>query len=51
MSGRISILPNRIKMRRQGESWKDDLLSLLTEMADLYTTGQGLAVLGVPAKS
>jgi transcription-repair coupling factor (superfamily II helicase) len=51
MSGRISILPNRIKMRRQGESWKEDLLSLLTEMADLYTTGQGLAVLGVPAKS
>jgi transcription-repair coupling factor (superfamily II helicase) len=51
MSGRISILPNRIKMRRQGESWKDDLLSLLTEMADLYTTGQGLAVLGIPAKS
>jgi len=51
MSGRISILPNRIKMRRQGESWKDDLLSLLTEMADLDTAGQGLAVLGVPAKS
>ena len=51
MSGRISILPNRIKMRRQGESWKDDLLSLLTEMADLYTAGQGLPVLGVPAKS
>ena len=51
LSGRISILPNRIKMRRQGESWKDDLLSLLTEMADLNTTGQGLAVLGVPAKS
>jgi transcription-repair coupling factor (superfamily II helicase) len=51
MSGRISILPNRIKMRRQGEGWKDDLLLLLGEMADLYATGQGLAVLGVPAKS
>jgi transcription-repair coupling factor (superfamily II helicase) len=51
MSGRISILPNRIKMRRQGEGWKDDLLSLLGEMADLYGAGQGLAVLGVPAKS
>jgi transcription-repair coupling factor (superfamily II helicase) len=51
MSGRISILPNRIKMRRQGDGWKDDLLSLLGEMADLYVAGQGLAVLGVPAKS
>jgi transcription-repair coupling factor (superfamily II helicase) len=51
MSGRISILPNRIKMRRQGEGWKDDLLFLLGEMADLYATGQGVAVLGVPAKS
>jgi hypothetical protein len=38
-------------MRRQGEGWKDDLLSLLGEMADLYGAGQGLAVLGVPAKS
>ncbi len=44
MSGRISILPNRIKMRRQGEGWKDDLLHLLGEMAELYATGQGVAV-------
>ncbi len=40
MAGRISILPNRIKMRRQGDGWKDDLLSLLGEMAELYETGR-----------
>jgi transcription-repair coupling factor (superfamily II helicase) len=40
MAGRISVLPNRIKMRRQGESWKDDLLSLLGEMAELYEAGR-----------
>jgi transcription-repair coupling factor (superfamily II helicase) len=44
MAGRISILPNRIKMRRQGEGWKGDLLFLLGEMAELYATGQGVAV-------
>jgi hypothetical protein len=31
--------PNRIKMRRQGEGWRDDLLSLLDEMASLYESG------------
>jgi transcription-repair coupling factor (superfamily II helicase) len=36
MAGRLSIGVNRIKMRRQGEGWQKDLLSLLDEMADLY---------------
>jgi transcription-repair coupling factor (superfamily II helicase) len=40
MAGRISVLPNRIKMRRQGDGWKDDLLSLLGEMAELYEAGR-----------
>jgi transcription-repair coupling factor (superfamily II helicase) len=36
VAGRISIHPNRIKMRRQGEGWMRDLLMLLDEMAELY---------------
>jgi transcription-repair coupling factor (superfamily II helicase) len=36
MAGRISIHPNRLKMRRQGEGWQGDLLRLLDEMLDLY---------------
>ena len=39
MAGRISIGPNRIKMRRQGEGWQRDLLGLLGDMADLYEVG------------
>jgi hypothetical protein len=43
MAGRISIAPNRIKMRRQGEGWQNDLLGLLDEMALLYESGRGVA--------
>ncbi|TMF44261.1 MAG: transcription-repair coupling factor [Chloroflexi bacterium] len=43
MAGRISILPNRIKMRRQGEGWQGDLLHLLDEMAELYDAGRKVA--------
>jgi transcription-repair coupling factor (superfamily II helicase) len=43
MAGRISILPNRIKLRRQGEGWKDDLLHLLDEMSELYEAGRKVA--------
>jgi len=43
MAGRISIAPNRLKMRRQGEGWQADLLLLLDEMAQLYETGRGVA--------
>jgi len=43
MAGRISILPNRIKMRRQGEGWKEDLLHLLDEMSELYEAGRKVA--------
>jgi transcription-repair coupling factor (superfamily II helicase) len=46
MAGRISISPNRIKMRRQGEGWQDDLISLLDDMAQLYEAGRG--VVAVP---
>ena len=44
LAGRISIAPNRIKMRRQGEGWPHDLLQLLTEMGELYEAGRGVAV-------
>ena len=40
MAGRISVGPNRIKMRRQGEGWQVDLLRLLDEMAELYESGR-----------
>src|SRR5438552_18525357 len=44
LAGRISLGPNRIKMRRQGESWQQDLLGLLDEMAQLYQSAQAAAV-------
>jgi transcription-repair coupling factor (superfamily II helicase) len=40
MAGRISVHPNRLKMRRQGEGWQSDLLRLLDEMLDLYSASQ-----------
>jgi transcription-repair coupling factor (superfamily II helicase) len=43
MAGRLAVAPNRLKMRRQGEGWQQDLLSLLDEMADLYQAGHGVA--------
>jgi len=39
-AGRISLGPNRIKMRRQGEGWQLELLGLLDEMLLLYGAGQ-----------
>ena len=36
MAGQISVGPNRIKMRRKGEGWQADLMTLLEEMAELY---------------
>jgi transcription-repair coupling factor (superfamily II helicase) len=43
MSGRISVAPNRLKMRRQGEGWQGELMSLLDVMAELYESGRGVA--------
>ena len=45
MAGRIAIAPNRIKLRRQGEGWQHDLLTLLDEMAQLYESGRTVAAL------
>jgi transcription-repair coupling factor (superfamily II helicase) len=45
MAGRIAIAPNRLKMRRQGEGWQRDLITLLDEMADLYASGRSVAIL------
>jgi transcription-repair coupling factor (superfamily II helicase) len=39
LAGRIAIAPNRLKLRRQGEGWQQDLLQLLDEMAELYGSG------------
>ena len=44
LAGRISLGPNRIKMRRQGEGWQQDLQRLLDDMAQLYQSGQAAAV-------
>jgi transcription-repair coupling factor (superfamily II helicase) len=46
MAGKIAIAPNRLKLRRQGEGWQADLLTLLDEMGQLYETGRG--VVAVP---
>jgi len=32
-------------MRRQGEGWQGDLLTLLDEMAQLYESGRGVPAL------
>jgi transcription-repair coupling factor (superfamily II helicase) len=48
MAGRISISPNRIKMRRQGEGWRDDLTRLLGEMAELYEAGSPTVAVPAP---
>jgi transcription-repair coupling factor (superfamily II helicase) len=42
MPGRLSVHPNRLKMRRQGEGWQSDLLRLLDEMLDLYSANQAV---------
>ncbi|TMF37564.1 MAG: transcription-repair coupling factor [Chloroflexi bacterium] len=47
MAGRIAVGPNRIKLRRKGEGWQADLLSLLEEIAALYEAGRA----AVPAPS
>src|SRR5437868_8067645 len=39
-AGRISLAPNRIKLRRQGEGWQQELLGLLDEMQLVYGAGQ-----------
>jgi transcription-repair coupling factor (superfamily II helicase) len=48
MAGRISVAPNRIKMRRKGEGWQADLLTLLDEMSALYEAGRAQAVMSRP---
>ncbi|MEO8744858.1 MAG: transcription-repair coupling factor [Candidatus Dormiibacterota bacterium] len=45
MAGRITIAPNRLKMRRQGDGWQKDLLQLLDEMADLYESARRVVAL------
>jgi transcription-repair coupling factor (superfamily II helicase) len=43
MPGRFTVAPNRLKMRRQGEGWQQDLMRLLDEMAYLYESARGVA--------
>jgi transcription-repair coupling factor (superfamily II helicase) len=35
-SGRLRVRPNRLLFRRQGESWRDELMRLLVTMGELY---------------
>jgi transcription-repair coupling factor (superfamily II helicase) len=44
MAGRVAVAPNRLKMRRQGEGWQGDLMTLLETMAELYELGRGVAI-------
>ena len=44
MPGRFTVAPNRLKMRRQGEGWQQDLLRLLDEMAELYESARTAVV-------
>jgi transcription-repair coupling factor (superfamily II helicase) len=46
MPGRITVAPNRLKMRRQGEGWQQDLLRLLDELSELYQAGRAVAAQG-----
>jgi transcription-repair coupling factor (superfamily II helicase) len=48
MPGRLAVGPNRIKMRRKGEGWQSDLLTLLDEMSSLYEAGRSAAVMSRP---
>jgi transcription-repair coupling factor (superfamily II helicase) len=41
-AGRLRVRPNRLMLRRQGEDWRDDLMGLLDDMAEMY----GAAVVG-----
>jgi transcription-repair coupling factor (superfamily II helicase) len=45
MAGRISVAPNRLKLRRQGEGWQRDLVTLLDDMAQLYESGKAAGAL------
>jgi transcription-repair coupling factor (superfamily II helicase) len=35
-SGRLRVRPNRLLLRRQGEGWRDELMSFLEAMTELY---------------
>jgi len=41
--GKLAIGPNKIRMRRQGEGWRQDLLNLLNGLGDLYESSATIA--------
>jgi len=41
--GKLAIGPNKIRLRRQGEGWRQDLLNLLAGLADLYGASATIA--------
>ncbi|HEX6347957.1 MAG TPA: transcription-repair coupling factor [Candidatus Dormibacteraeota bacterium] len=41
--GKLAIGPNKIRLRRQGEGWRQDLLNLLGGLADLYGASATIA--------
>jgi len=41
--GKLAIGPNKIRLRRQGEGWRQDLLNLLNGLGDLYESSATIA--------
>jgi transcription-repair coupling factor (superfamily II helicase) len=41
--GKLAIGPNKVRLRRQGEGWRRDLLNLLDGLADLYSSSATIA--------
>ncbi len=44
--GRLAVAPNKLRMRRQGDGWRQDLLQLLEAMAELYGVERETATIG-----
>ncbi len=41
--GKLAIGPNKVRLRRQGEGWQQDLLNLLDGLVDLYSASATIA--------
>jgi transcription-repair coupling factor (superfamily II helicase) len=41
--GKLAIGPNKLRLRRQGEGWRRDLLSLIDGLAELYSASATIA--------
>jgi len=41
--GKLAIGPNKLRLRRQGEGWRQDLLNLVDGLAELYSASATIA--------